>query len=383
MEKPVELLIYSIFIDGRLIYIEDEFTGHDGGKKIRKKYNRTIILFYRWVILLFIAILTLPEMNIHTQGYALLEALAAAAIYNGALTAFAAKNNKIPTSSVYIDIFLLTVLSFFSGGLDSEVYVFIFFLIGFCGISYDSMLTVRIGAFSAVFYMASSIFASHIGQQALSYPRLVIKALLFIICALGMSRINSEVRKYDELRRKEFKIARTDKLTGLANRHYFDQKLREEVEYADMNRSTLNVLIFDLDNFKGFNDTYGHMAGDKLLMLFSDIIRQCIRKQDIPVRYGGEEFLVLIRDLDIILAKSVGERIRRQLDKQRIYLGSQEEKKKITVSCGVAQYPKHSKNIREVVELADQALYHAKEIGKNIVVTYDEIGLGRESMGIV
>ena len=365
-----------------MIFIEDDFAGQGSDKKSPKKHNETTILFYRWVILIFIAILTLPNMNIRTEGYALLEALAAATIYNGAITAYAVKNNKIPASSVFIDILLLTILSFFSGGLDSDVYIFIFFLIGFCGISNDSLFTVRVGAFSAVFYTTSSIFASMISEKAVNYPRLVIKDLLFIIAAFGISRINSEVRKYDELRKREFKIARTDKLTGLANRHYFEQKLREEVEYADTNKSTLNVLIFDLDNFKGFNDTYGHLSGDKLLVLFSDIIRQCIRKADIPVRYGGEEFLILIRDLDIFIAKSVGERIRRQLEKQRIYLGSQEEKKKVTVSCGVAQYPKHSKNIREVVELADQALYHAKEIGKNIVVTYDEINLERDSMGI-
>lgn len=366
-----------------MIHIEDELAGQGSDKKTPKKHTETTILFYRWVILLFIAILTLPNMDIRTEGYALLEALAAAAIYNGALTAYAVKNNKIPAASVFMDILLLTILSFFSGGLDSDVYIFIFFLIGFCGISNDSMFTVRVGAFSTVFYMASCIFASMIADEAINYPRLVIKDLLFIIGAFGISRVNSEVRKYDELRRKEFKIARTDKLTGLANRHYFEQKLREEVEYADTNRSTLNVLIFDLDNFKSFNDTYGHLSGDKLLVLFSDIVRQCIRKSDIPVRYGGEEFLILIRDLDIIIAKSVGERIRRQLEKQRIYLSSQDEKRRVTVSCGIAQYPKHSKNVREVVEMADQALYHAKEIGKNIVVTYDEISLERDSLGIV
>lgn len=366
-----------------MIYIEDDFAGQERDKKTKKKHNETIILFYRWILLLFIAILTLPDMNIRINGYTLLETLAASAIYNGVITAYSVKNNRIPAFSVYTDILLLTILSFLSGGVDSDVYVFIFFLIGFCGISNDSLFTVRIGAFSAVFYTASSIFASVISHETINYPKLIIKDLLFVIGAFGISRINSEVRKYDELRRKEFKIARTDKLTGLANRHYFDQKLHEEVEYADVNKSTLNVLIFDLDNFKGFNDTYGHLSGDKLLMLFSDIVRQCIRKADIPVRYGGEEFLILIRDLDIILAKSVGERIRRQLEKQRIYLGSQEEKKKVTVSCGVAQYPKHSKNIKEVVELADQALYHAKEIGKNIVVTYDEIDLERDSMGII
>lgn len=372
---------YRDFEFGVLILIKDEVNTKD--KASTQKLNQAGVLFYRWVILVFIAVLTLPHADLKAVGYALLEVFAVAAIYNGAITYRVVKRHKIPAYCLYIDIFLLTVISFFTGGLDSDVYVVLFFLIGYCGISNDVMFTMRIGIFSAAFYTVSSIFASTNGAVSPSYSRLIVKDLLFILAAFGISRINSEVRKYDELRKKEFRIARTDKLTGLANRHYFDQKLREEVEYADANNSTLNVLIFDLDNFKGFNDTYGHLSGDKLLMLFSDIIRQSIRKSDIPVRYGGEEFLILIRDLDLILAKSVGERIRRQLEKQRIYLGSQEEKRKVTVSCGVAQYPKHSKNIREVVELADRSLYHAKEIGKNIVVTYDEIGLGRGSQEIV
>lgn len=363
-----------------LIFIKDEVNAKDKGNI--RKIPEAGVLLYRWTLLVFIVVLTLPGADMKAVGYTLLEIFAVAAIYNGAISYQAVKKHKLPAYTLYIDILLLTVISFFTGGLDSDVYVLIFFLIGFCGTSNDAKFTLRVGAFSAVFYTVSSIFASVNGAASLDYPRLVVKDLLFLLAAFGVSRINSEVRKYDELRKKEFRIARTDKLTGLANRHYFDQKLRDEVEYAEENNSTLNILIFDLDNFKGFNDTYGHVAGDKLLMLFSDIIRQSIRKSDIPVRYGGEEFLIIIRDLDIIIAKSVGERIRRQLEKQRIYLGSQEEKRRVTVSCGVAQYPRHSKNIREVVELADQSLYHAKEIGKNIVVTYDEISLGRESQGI-
>jgi diguanylate cyclase (GGDEF)-like protein len=193
------------------------------------------------------------------------------------------------------------------------------------------------------------------------------------MASCGIAFLSNEVHKYNEMHKKEFKLARMDKLTGLANRHYFDQKLREEVEYADLNGKPLNVLIFDLDNFKRFNDTYGHVWGDKLLSLFSDIIKQNIRKSDIPVRYGGEEFLLLIRDLEIDMAKCVGERIRKSLEKQRIYSGNEDDRRKVTVSCGIAQYPKHASDIKLAIELADKALYYAKESGKNMVVSYDEM----------
>ena len=98
-----------------------------------------------------------------------------------------------------------------------------------------------------------------------------------------VQELNNKIKKYGDLHKKEFKMARTDKLTGLANRHYFDQKLGEEVQYADISGSPLNILMFDLDNFKRFNDSYGHVWGDKLLTLFSDIIMQNIRKCDIII----------------------------------------------------------------------------------------------------
>ncbi len=140
--------------------------------------------------------------------------------------------------------------------------------------------------------------------------------------------------------------------------------------------------MFDIDNFKKFNDTYGHIWGDKLLSMFGDIVMQNIRKTDIPVRYGGEEFIVLIGDLDMATVKGIGDRIRSQLEKQNFNMGNEETKCKVTVSCGVAQYPTHAKDIKEVVNYADKALYYAKEIGKNIVVSYDEIGKLRETVQI-
>jgi diguanylate cyclase (GGDEF) domain len=343
--------------------------------------NKITVLFYRWIFLVCISILVFPTMNVKKDGFALIETMVIAAMYNAAITIFVLRNKeKISKSSstlVYFDILIITIISFMSGGINSDLYMFILFLLGYCGLFNDGAYTLKVGAFSVIFYTASCLFAANMNSTDLELSKLIVRDAIFILGAYGISRVNHEVKRFDELRKKEFKLARTDKLTGLANRHYFDQKLNEETQYADMNNATLNVLMFDLDNFKNFNDTYGHLSGDKLLTLFSDIIKQCIRKSDIPVRYGGEEFLILIRDLDIFLAKSVGERIRRQLEKQRIYIGNGDSKKKVSVSCGLAQYPLHSRSIKQVVEMADQALYYAKEIGKNIVITYDEIGQER------
>jgi len=347
----------------------------------QKKSNNVTILVYRWILYLFAAVFSLNGNLSQVQWYAVLETLAVAAIYNLFVTAYFQRyGKKFTVAILYCDVVILMLLIFLSGGISSELYIFFFFLIGLSGIYSDISNTVKIGVVISVLYTGVCILSGRQKTEGAFILPLIIKDFMILSAAYAATRINFEVKKNDELIKKEFRIARTDKLTGLANRHYFEQKIKEEVEYADKNGSVLNVLLFDLDNFKGFNDTYGHMSGDKLLMLFSDIIRKCIRSADIPVRYGGEEFMILIRDLDSIIAKSVGDRIRRQLEKQRIHLGSRDERRNMTVSCGVAQYPTHSRNIKEVLEKADQALYYAKSIGKNIVVMVDEIGQPRESL---
>ncbi len=328
---------------------------------------------------MFSAIFCISGTRFDVQGYAILESLALVGIYNGAVTAyFLSGGKKFSSSVLYMDIIMLMLLTFFSGGIKSELYVFLFFIIGCCAINNEVRNTMKAGLASVALYSFTCIFAGSFLTDGVNYTTLIIRDLLFLMTAFGVSRINYEVKRQDEMRRKEFKIARTDRLTGLANRHYFDQKLKEEVENALYEGSVINVLMFDLDNFKGFNDTYGHVCGDKLLVLFADIIKQCIRKSDIPVRYGGEEFMILISDMDMIIAKSVGDRIRRQLEKQRIYLGDRGERIKVTVSCGIAQFPTHSPNISEVIEKTDEALYYAKHIGKNIVVCFNDIGKSRE-----
>jgi diguanylate cyclase (GGDEF)-like protein len=347
-------------------------TKEDGQKQLM-----TALVFYRWLFIGFAVLFTVTSASSKAMTYAVMETIALLVIYNLIVTAGMLKSKKtvvkMPRFVVYVDLAFISVFSFLSGGIKSDVYILFFFAIFCCGVLCDSTDTMKVGLFSVVFYTVSSLYAGNLNAEQPDFASLAAKDALIMFGAYGISQVRNQVKKYDELRKKEFKLARTDRLTGLANRHYFDQKLLEEAKYADQTNGRLNVLIFDLDNFKRFNDTYGHIAGDKLLALFADIIKQNIRDTDIPVRYGGEEFLLLIRDLDVVIAKSVGDRIRWQLEKQKIILNDSNEKRMVTVSCGLAQYPCDSKNVKEAVELADRALYHAKEHGKNSVYAYNEI----------
>ena len=350
----------------------------ENGKARKVSGNSMTILCYRWLFSVFACLfyIFIPAKSHNISVLMFLETFAILAAYNVLVTVYIIKRRKdserISTLIMLMDMFFVAVFSCLLGGLDSDAYIFFFFIIGYGDLFGNVANTMETGLFAAAVYSISCAYASKIHAEDINYVRLIIKDLLLIMWAYFIYKVNYEVKKYDKLHKKEFKLARTDSLTGLANRYYFEQKLLEETEYADMTGNPLNILMFDLDNFKLFNDTYGHMLGDKLLALFSDIILQSIRKEDIPIRYGGEEFLILIRDLDLNIVKNIADRIIRQLEKQRIYTGNPEDRKRVTASCGIAQYPRHSKDIREVVVCADKALYQAKALGKNNVVVYDE-----------
>lgn len=351
--------------------MENEIASRANNRK-----ESSVHLFFRWPIVLTILLfyLTAPEKAASLNAF--LQTFAIYFVYNIILTLYmksSSSNRRIPTAFVLIDAVALSVFVYQLGGIEADTYILYFFLIGVCGVYGGINTSISIGAACLVFFTFASLVRAWNHPEDFNVSRLVLKDFLLVMASCGITFLSHEMRRFNEMHKKEFKLARMDKLTGLANRHYFDQKLREEVEYADLNGKPLNILIFDLDNFKRFNDTYGHVWGDKLLSLFSDIIKQSIRKADIPVRYGGEEFLLLIRDLEIDMAKCVGERIRKNLEKQRIYAGNEDDRRKVTVSCGVAQYPRHASDIKQAIELADKALYYAKESGKNRVVSYDEM----------
>lgn len=152
-----------------------------------------------------------------------------------------------------------------------------------------------------------------------------------------------------------------DKLTGTLTRRFLEEALSEHIENSNGLQAVFSIIMFDLDDFKGVNDRFGHQTGDQVLRDVSKIVMDSIRKIDVCGRYGGEEFIVILPGTDITAASGIAERIRRNIEKKRI-LGA---KRELTVSMGIATYPSHGKWRQELVEKADQALYVAKANGKN------------------
>jgi diguanylate cyclase (GGDEF)-like protein len=160
-----------------------------------------------------------------------------------------------------------------------------------------------------------------------------------------------------------------DPLTGLFNRRFLEETLPREMRRAVRKRSTLCVLMLDIDNFKGFNDRYGHAAGDNVLREFSAVLLDNIRNTDIASRYGGEEFMVVLPDAPLADARNKAEQILEKTKALRVTFNGS-GLGPISVSIGLACCPEHCDNAQGLVRAADQALYAAKQGGRDRVEVF-------------
>jgi len=177
--------------------------------------------------------------------------------------------------------------------------------------------------------------------------------------------------KLEEANRHLQMLASKDPLTGLYNRQFLNELLEKEWNSARRNGDPLSVIMADLDNFKGVNDTYGHQAGDMALKKVSEVLTANMRKSDYLARYGGEEFMLVLPRSELKAACNAAERFRRAVSELPIFLNNN-EKLSLTISCGVStDHPeRNDQNIDTLIHKADKALYEAKRLGKNRVISY-------------
>lgn len=175
-----------------------------------------------------------------------------------------------------------------------------------------------------------------------------------------------QVNKRYRLLNEELRIqANTDSLTEIYNRRFIDHALLHEVNRRNRYPDPLSIVMIDIDNFKAFNDTYGHEGGDTVLKAVAEAIKDCARVIDVVGRYGGEEFFVILPKTSPENAMVFAERVRKFVSLKTIALN--EQQCQVTVSAGVAGFEKHeeSADISHLVNAADRALYEAKGAGRN------------------
>lgn len=166
------------------------------------------------------------------------------------------------------------------------------------------------------------------------------------------------------------RLVAVDGLTGIANRRHFDRALERELRRTRREQQPLSLIFLDLDEFKRFNDTYGHASGDDVLRRVATTLDETFRRGgDFVARYGGEEFAVVLPGVDGRRAALYAERLRRRIWRLNIPYGAAESGDRVTISAGVATVPaSHVSSPDRVLLIADRALYRAKCLGRNRVV---------------
>jgi len=173
-----------------------------------------------------------------------------------------------------------------------------------------------------------------------------------------------DVTPQKELEKRLYQAAITDSLTGLYNRRFADEMLKQEKLTYKRYKTPFCILLIDLDNFKIVNDIYGHDVGDKVLIAVAKVLKSSVRESDIVARWGGEEFLILLRRIELEDAIKVAEKIRNAICQLKL-----PPVEGITASIGVSCYSGED-DVYDLVRKADLALYQAKTQGKNCVILF-------------
>ncbi len=182
--------------------------------------------------------------------------------------------------------------------------------------------------------------------------------------------LHEQISKIHDLQEKLRDQANRDSLTGLFNRRYLEGTLEREIARCKREGTPIAMLLLDIDHFKLINDTYGHQAGDEVLRVFSRLLQDSARTEDIVCRYGGEEFLLVLPKMPLDIARERGEHLLRLIEDTVFLFG--DHRIRITTSIGIAGTPPHSSSAEGLIRCADQALYLAKRNGRNRVMTFGD-----------
>ena len=207
-------------------------------------------------------------------------------------------------------------------------------------------------------------------QHAIEIAGIVLTGAAGVVLAWYVRSRNLKLeRSYsthlEELSQRLRSLAYHDSLTTLYNHRYFYEQLTHEVERAHRYGRPVSVILLDLDNFKHVNDTYGHLMGDKLLALLGQVINDQVRASDIPARYGGDEFAIILPDTSLAAAEATAEKLARAIRTGRTNAGPLSESMPVSASYGVACCPDEARSVSELLQLADTRVYAAKTAARD------------------
>ena len=202
-----------------------------------------------------------------------------------------------------------------------------------------------------------------------------IKLLIVFICIISIITVIlinlfyfSKIQKYIK---KVEHLNIVDPMTGLYNRRFLENFIEKLISQAQRQEDPITILMIDIDFFKKVNDTYGHDVGDRVITTVAEVLQKSIRKSDLAIRYGGEEFMLLLHSANHKDAYKIAQKIKDTFESFEFHSNNEESFHK-TLSIGISEFPKDADSIWECIKLADKALYVAKTTGRNKIVTYSK-----------
>lgn len=269
---------------------------------------------------------------------------------------------------LFMIIFLLAILV--SGGNRSEYKYIFLFLITSTTIQSGLKRGIFISIISSIAILAMDIFFMPGALVNKYFQNDLILSGIFLLTAWPLGfYVKIEGEHIDKLE----ELANKDGLTELYNHRYFYDSLRENLILANKDETSVAMVFIDIDNFKHYNDLYGHQMGDEVLRSIGRILRENTRNQDIPARYGGEEFAIILPNTTEKEAVDLANKIRNIIEVTKFYGEENQPNGTLTASMGISVYPYKAKDELELIKSADDALYRAKFFAKNRVETYTSI----------
>ncbi len=275
------------------------------------------------------------------------------------------------------DLVALALTVFFSGALNSpiiamfNVYIMIStFLINYHKAFRNTLKAMLLLLAIALLENSDNFFSSQQIMNMLAFD------FLFVFTYFVSGYLSKNLRDNEDLLKNLLQQTRelsiSDGLTGLYNQMHFFELLDLETKKSLRYSLNYSLIIFDVDHFKNFNDSNGHLRGSETLKAIGAIMKSKFRSTDLLAKYGGDEFVIILPQTDKVGAYLAAERLRESVEK-RVFPGAETQpQKKITISIGLASYPEHGLTDEEILNHADKSLYFAKESGRNRTIIYND-----------
>ena len=275
-----------------------------------------------------------------------------------------------------VDFVILSLYVIFSGGFESPVlvlYIFYIMVSAFVAqapkplfYTIASVLLVTV-----IFFIGMGLAVS--SQKLATLVAFDIFLIFSFLIASFLSRnMNENEAKLQSLLGETRELSVTDGLTLLYNQTYFFERLKQEIQQSKRHKFQFSVIILDVDYFKQYNDTNGHILGSKALKQIGSIMKKVFRSSDVLARYGGDEFVVLLPHTDSVGAFLAADRLREIVELEHFEGEAKMPLGKITLSLGITSFPDFGDNVEDILSDADKALYQAKKRGRNRTVLFSE-----------